>query len=144
MNHSVTIRCYQDATDRFAVIRLWKEVFGYTEPRNRPELAIDLKIRENDALFFVALSEDKVAGTVMAGYDGHRGWIYSLAVEPSFRRMGAGSALLKHAETELIRRGCPKINLQITASNAAVTEFYRKNGYRIEERISMGKTILDD
>ena len=75
----------------------------------------------------------------MAGYDGHRGWIYSLAVAPRFRRRGIATALVHHVEQALAARDCPKINLQILPSNSAVIAFYHKLGYTLEDRISMGK-----
>jgi ribosomal protein S18 acetylase RimI-like enzyme len=77
----------------------------------------------------------------MAGYDGHRGWLYSVAVHPSHRREGLGAKLVRHAEDALITRGCMKINLQIVSANASVADFYEALGYSIEPRISMGKKI---
>jgi len=77
----------------------------------------------------------------MCGYDGHRGWIYSLAVSPSHRRQGIGTQLVHHGERELVRRGCVKINLQIIEGNEAVVAFYSALGYSVEKRISMGKPI---
>lgn len=77
----------------------------------------------------------------MAGYDGHRGWIYSLAINPEYRKKGIGSLLLKYAENELKKLNCPKISLQILTSNKEIVDFYKKNGYSIEERISMGKKL---
>ena len=103
---------------------------------------IDRKTEVADGLFFVA--EDgsgEVIGTVMAGYDGHRGWIYSLAVAPSCQRGGTGSQLMGHAERALVACGCVKINLQILEDNSGVVEFYQKIGYEAEPRISMGKTL---
>lgn len=142
MKNSI-IREYINRTDREAVIRLWKLCFPSDEPRHQPELNLELKLKQNDGLLFVALSDQKITGTVMAGYDGHRGWLYSVAVDPDFRNHGIGTSLLRHAEKELKKRGCPKINLQITASNSAVVSFYEKNGYKVEERISMGKTVSE-
>ena len=95
-----------------------------------------------DGLFFVAMRQDRVAGSILAGYDGHRGWLYSVAVHPSHRLVGIGSALVRHAELALVERGCMKINLQIVAGNEAVTAFYKALGYAVEDRISMGKRIL--
>ena len=92
-------------------------------------------------LFFVALLDGKLVGTVMGGYDGHRGWVYSLAVTPELRRRGIGTALVRHVERALRERGCPKINLQVLASNAATVAFYEKLGYAVEERVSMGKVL---
>jgi ribosomal protein S18 acetylase RimI-like enzyme len=77
----------------------------------------------------------------MGGYDGHRGWIYTLAVSPAKRRRGIGSALMERVERELIMLGCPKINLQLLASNSATVAFYQTLGYAVEERISMGKVV---
>jgi ribosomal protein S18 acetylase RimI-like enzyme len=90
-------------------------------------------------LLFVAEVDREVVGTVMGGYDGHRGWIYSVAVAPGCQRQGIGAALIRHLEAALVARGCLKINLQVRATNALVIAFYRKLGYEIEERVSMGK-----
>jgi len=77
----------------------------------------------------------------MAGYDGHRGWLYTVAVSPQYRRQGIGRKLVQHAESALIEMGCLKINLQVRASNAEVVAFYQRLGYLVEERISMGKLL---
>jgi ribosomal protein S18 acetylase RimI-like enzyme len=132
---------YNDSEHRSDVIALWKQVFNYTDARNAPDLTIDSKLTVNDSLFFVAISENKVVGTVMSGYDGHRGWIYSLAVAPVKRNKRIGTALLTHAEIALKKLGCVKVNLQVLPSNEAVTAFYIKNGYKVEPRISMGKEL---
>ncbi len=139
---SIRITEYRNAVNRSEVIGLWKKVLGYKEAHNEPGLAIDKKISVADHLFFVALSEDSVVGTVMAGYDGHRGWIYSLAVAPECRKSGIGTALLAHAEKALEGLGCVKINLQIVEENKDVQTFYIRNGYTIEKRISMGKRLV--
>ena len=77
----------------------------------------------------------------MAGYDGHRGWVYYVAVRPGQRRRGIATALMRRAEEGLARIGCPKLNLQVRASNQAVVAFYRKLGYQVEERVSMAKRL---
>jgi ribosomal protein S18 acetylase RimI-like enzyme len=107
---------------------------------------IDKKLAVDDDLFFIAIDTEKeiIVGAIMAGYDGHRGWIYSLAVIPELRRAIIGTNLLKRAENELIKLGCVKINLQIMQNNEIVKEFYLKNGYQIEERISMGKELTEN
>jgi len=94
-----------------------------------------------DGLFFVATHQEGIGGTVIAGYDGHRGWIYAMAVHPGHRKKGIASLLLSHAERRLASLGCVKINLQILKGNADVQRFYRANGYALEDRISMGKQI---
>ena len=77
----------------------------------------------------------------MGGYDGHRGWIYSLAVSPEHRRHGVGTRLVRHVEARMSELGCPKVNLQINIDNRDVVAFYESLGYRVEERICMGKVI---
>jgi ribosomal protein S18 acetylase RimI-like enzyme len=132
---------YSNNHHRHAVIALWETVFGYETAHNTPSLAIDKKLAVADELFFVALRDEEVIGTVMGGYDGHRGWLYSVAVHPAHRREGLGAKLVRHAEDALIARGCMKINLQIISANASVAAFYEALGYSIEPRISMGKKI---
>jgi ribosomal protein S18 acetylase RimI-like enzyme len=112
-----TIILYSDTAHRAQVIALWDAVFGYDAAHNKPALIIDKKLAVNDELFFVALSGNAVIGTVMAGYDGHRGWIYSVAVSPAHRRRGVGSQLVRFAEAALAVKGCVKINLQIKEGN---------------------------
>ena len=102
---------------------------------------VDITHAAADDLFFVALPGHEVVGTVLAGYDGHRGWLYSVAVHPSHRRKGIGMNLVRHAEDALTARGCMKINLQIVSSNESVKTFYESLGYSTEPRISMGKKI---
>jgi len=132
---------YFDVNHREQVVALWDAVFGYKEPHNRPGLAIDKKLAIDDGLLFVAVSGATVIGTVMAGYDGHRGWIYSVAVSPTHRRQNIGSRLVRFAEAALVQKGCMKINLQILEGNEPVTDFYASLGYVVEKRINMGKRI---
>lgn len=136
----MNIRLYHHS-DQEEVVRIWKTVFNYDSPHNDPLAAIKRKEKQKDNLFFVAEEDQKIIGTIMAGYDGHRGWIYSLAVAPESREKGIGTKLLRRAEEELMKLDCPKINLQVLPSNEGVTDFYKKNGYLIEERISMGKKL---
>ena len=137
----VTIIPFVDGVHREQVAALWRGVFGYETARNDPGLSIDRKIAVEDGLFFVAVAEAEVVGTIMGGYDGHRGWLYSLAVAPAHRRRGIGKKLVVHAEQALAERGCVKINLQILEENAAVAKFYEALGFVVEKRISMGKQL---
>ena len=132
---------YQDADHRAQVIRLWELVFAYQAPHNDPALTIDKKLLNKDELFFVAEADGIVIGTAMVGYDGHRGWLYAIAVHPQHRNRGLGRDLVNHAEQALAKLGCLKVNLQIVASNQATTKFYEKLGYQSEPRISMGKLL---
>jgi ribosomal protein S18 acetylase RimI-like enzyme len=138
-----SIRQYADATDRLQVVELWRNVFGYETAHNEPNLAISKKIAINDGLFFVAVENSAIVGTIMAGYDGHRGWLYSVAVDPGKRLNGLGSSLVIHAEKALADLGCMKINLQLLATNEATAAFYKSIGYSVEPRLSMGKLIRD-
>ncbi|MCR9180891.1 MAG: GNAT family acetyltransferase [Erythrobacteraceae bacterium] len=118
---------------------LWEDVFPADSPWNKAAVAIPAKLKVQPELFIVAEEAGDVVGTVMAGYDGHRGWLYTVAVKPEHQRKGVGSALLQEAEARLSKAGCTKANLQIRAGNEAVAAFYRTHGYEVEDRISMGK-----
>jgi ribosomal protein S18 acetylase RimI-like enzyme len=135
------ITAFDDLKHRQQVVALWNEVFGYEASHNAPDLVIDMKVEFGDGLFFVALDGGNVIGTALAGYDGHRGWIYSMAVSPTYRNKGLGSELLHFAERKLAEAGCLKVNLQIMEGNEAVESFYLSNGYKTEKRISMGKRL---
>ena len=135
------INAYQNDVHRVQVKELWRDVLGYQSGHNTPALVIDKKRAMQDGLFFVALDATNVVGTVLAGYDGHRGWLYSVAVLTAHQHKDIGSALVRHAEKALAARGCMKINLQIVGGNEAVTAFYAALGYVVEPRVSMGKRM---
>jgi len=120
---------------------LWREAFPDDPPWNAAEIAIPAKLKIQSTLFLVAIDQGCVVGSIMAGYDGHRGWLYAAAVLQSHQRKGIGAALVREAENRLSTMGCTKINLQVRSSNTAVTRFYRSLGYEIEERVSMGKRL---
>jgi GNAT superfamily N-acetyltransferase len=132
---------YDNGMHRNAVMMLWRQMFGYEDARNDPGFVIDQKLAAADGLFWVAVCKGVAVGSVMAGYDGHRGWIYSMAVAAHMQHQGIGSALLKYAEAQLTDLGCVKINLQIMGGNESVQAFYHANGYGAENRVSMGKQI---
>ncbi len=123
------------------VIALWQKVFTGGPAWNDPASDIERKMAVQRNLFLVAVAGEAVVGTVMGGYDGHRGWIYYLAVAPDRRNHGIGTALVRRIEASLTDIGCPKVNLQVRSTNHEVVEFYRKLGYRLEERVSMGKLL---
>lgn len=135
------IRRYEDSTDRAQVIELWQTVFGYDAAHNEPGLTLSKKLATKDGLLFVAAEGPRILGTVMAGYDGHRGWLYSVAVHPELQRSGLGRRLVLTAEDALAALGCLKINLQLLASNEATAAFYQSLGYKVEPRVSMGKVL---
>jgi ribosomal protein S18 acetylase RimI-like enzyme len=123
---------------------LWEEVFPDDPPRDYADISIAAKTKEHPELFLLAVEEGRVVGSVMAGYDGHRGWLYRVAVAKSHRHQGVGAALIHEAEQLLWALGCVKINLQVRGANQGVTAFYQDLGYVVEDRISMGKLAPDD
>ena len=127
--------------DHDQVVALWCDVFAEDPPWNEPAAMIRRKLTVQPELFFVALINRQVIGTVMAGFDGVRGWIHHLAVQSSHRRRGIASSLMRAAEIGLEAAGCPKVNLQVRATNSAVISFYRSLGYEVEERASLGKRL---
>lgn len=140
MAGSTSIRRY-DASDFEGVRSLWEEAFPGDPPWNRADRAIPEKTGFQPDLLFVAVADGAVIGTIMAGYDGHRGWLYAVAVRPGARRSGVGTALVRHAEEALKALGCGKINLQVRATNDAVVHFYQRLGYAIEDRVSLGRRV---
>jgi len=136
----LVVRSYE-ARDETAVIVLWREAFQDDPPRNAPELVIRRKLTVQPELLLVGELAGTIVAAVVAGFDGFRGWIHHLAVAPEHRRQGFGRALVFEAEARLRTLGCPKVNLQVRASNAGVAEFYRRLGYQVEERLSFGKGL---
>ena len=134
------IRPYKES-DRAGLLALWTEIFPASSPHNDPVTSLDKKLRTDPDLLLVSVKEGVVVGSVMGGYDGHRGWIYSLAVKPSLRRQGIASALMREIEEKLRERGCLKVNLQVLASNTKVIALYEELDFHVEERVSMGKKL---
>ncbi len=136
------IRAYREA-DEAAVIALWQRC-GLTRPWNDPARDIRRKLAVQPEMFLVGERGGVVVASAMAGYDGHRGWINYLAVEPELQGRGFGRLLMGEAERLLREAGCPKINVQIRNSNAAALDFYRKLGFAADEAVSMGKRLEKD
>jgi ribosomal protein S18 acetylase RimI-like enzyme len=136
----IEVRTYSDA-GFCGVKNLWEEVFPNDPPWNRAEVAVPAKLQVQPELFLVSLVQGDLVGTAIAGYDGHRGWLYAVAVSPAYQRGGVGTALIREAEARLRALGCGKLNLQIRADNHEVASFYRSLGFGVEERISMGKRL---
>jgi phosphinothricin acetyltransferase len=136
------IRAFQPE-DEPAVIGLWERC-GLLRPWNDPHKDIARKLQVRPDLFLVGVSGGRIVATVMAGYDGHRGWINYLAVAPDQQRKGFGRAMMREAERRLAATGCPKINLQIRSDNDEVAAFYRALGYVEEDRVSMGRRLAED
>ena len=120
---------------------LWNEAFPHDNPWNAAKISIPEKLKVHPELLLVAIEAGTVVGSIMGGYDGHRGWIYRAAVLKSYRGRGIGKALVEEVERRLAALGCIKVNLQVVTSNAAVLGFYRSLGYQVEARVSMGKQL---
>jgi ribosomal protein S18 acetylase RimI-like enzyme len=129
------------AGDAQQVVALWREVLFDGQPHNAPDYSLRLKLAHDTELLVVAEVEGRIVGAAMGGFDGHRGWIYSVAVRPECQRQGVGRALIARLEELLIERGAPKINLQVRLANDRVVGFYQRLGYVVEPRVSMGKIV---
>ena len=139
---TLEIRPYEEGDDD-AVVALWRAC-GLVVPWNDPRKDIRRKLRVQRDLFLVGSLDGNLVATVMAGYEGHRGWINYLAVAEECRRRGFGRRMMDAAEARLRAIGCPKINLQIRKSNAAAVGFYRSLGFLEDESVSMGKRLIED
>jgi ribosomal protein S18 acetylase RimI-like enzyme len=141
MAKAIDIRAYHPQ-DGAAVVALW-QACGLVVPQNDPYADLRLKHDYQPDLFLVGrgCEDGRVLATVMAGYDGHRGWINYLAVDPAHRRRGIGRQMLAAAETRLRALGCPKINLQVRRTNRAVIDFYHRVGFRDDDVVSLGKRL---
>lgn len=135
----VELRPFRDG-DREQVVRLWREA-ELTIPANDPNRDIDYCRGSGHGEVFVAALGEDIVGTIMAGHDGHRGWLYYVAASAEHRRQGVGRRLVRHAEAWLATQGVPKLNLLIRSHNAQVQVFYEKLGYAIEPRICMARRL---
>jgi len=139
---SLLIRPFKEG-DEEALVSLWK-MCKLTVPWNNPYKDIARKLKVQAELLLVGFLEDKLIASVMAGYDGHRGWINYFAVHPDLQARGYGKQLMDNVENGLRELGCPKINLQIREENDNVFSYYQKLGFVEEKRINMGKRLEDD
>ena len=126
--------------DRDAVIALW-QACGLTRPWNDPATDIAFCISKPESTILVGETGGKLVASVMTGHDGHRGWLYYLAVEPSLQKSGHGRAMVEAAEAWLKRRGAPKVMLMVRPENTAVRAFYDALGYEEEPRVIFAKRL---
>lgn len=139
---ALAIRPFDDG-DEAAVIALW-HACGLVRPWNNPARDIARKRTEQPGRFLVATLGGEIVGSAMAGYDGHRGWVYYLAVAPGRQRLSIGRRLMAEVEQLLLAAGCPKVSLQVRSSNAGVIAFYEKLDYARDEAVSLGKRLIPD
>ncbi len=140
MPATLSVRTYQTG-DEQAVIRLWQRTFPDDPPWNEPAIVIKNKLAFQPDWFFVCLYGDKVVGTILAGYDGVRGWVQKVAADPDHQRLGIATLLMRTAEDALRQAGCPKLNLQTHSNNTAAIAFYKQAGFATEDRVSMSKKL---
>ena len=147
------IREFREA-DRASVIDLWRRA-GLVRPWNDPDRDIDRKVADSPWGLLVGVpgpesdagDPDRVVASMMVGYDGHRGSVFYLAVDPDWRGRGFATALMAHAEELLSARGCPKVNVSVRADNSQVIGFYADRGYRLEgadHAVTLGLRLVVD
>ncbi len=139
---ALLIRPFRSA-DEADVISLWRAC-DLIRDWNDPAKDIRRKLRVQPEMFLVGLLDAEIVASVMAGYEGHRGWINYLAVAPEHRRAGLGREMMAAAEARLAVVGCPKVNLQVRAGNQEAVEFYRRLGYRVDDVVSLGRRLESD
>ena len=125
------------------VIELWFKC-QLVVSSNNPRRDIERKLKVDRDLFLVGIINGKVIASVMGGYEGHRGWINYLAVDPAHRRKGYGRRIMQEVERRIRVKGCPKINLQVRATNDAVIKFYQSLGYADDKVLGLGKRLEED
>jgi ribosomal protein S18 acetylase RimI-like enzyme len=128
-----------EARDADAVIALW-EACGLTRPWNDPARDFALALGSEASTVLVVREGDTLAGSVMTGFDGHRGWVYYLAVSPDHRRKGLGRTLMAAAEAWLRARGAPKIQLMVREENEAIG-FYEALGLERQKVVTLGRFL---
>lgn len=129
--------------DRAGVVALWRRA-GLTRPWNDPDRDIDRKLAVQPDLLLVGAEGGRIVATAMAGYDGHRGSLYYLAVDPERQGAGLGRAMMAHVEALLLARGCPKLNIPVRSDNAPARGFYAALGYAHEAVDTWGKRLIGD
>ena len=129
--------------DKAEVVALWTAC-GLTRPWNDPSKDIDRKHAMGDGLFLLGKQGDRLAASIMGGYDGHRGWIYYLGVAPDAQKLGIGRQMVAAIEEKLVGLGCPKVNLQMRQDAAEAAQFYAALGYTPDAVVSFGKRLIPD
>jgi len=139
---TLVIRPFAKA-DEAAVVALWRAA-GLTRPWNDPHADIRRKLAVQPELFLVGELDREVVATAMAGYDGHRGSVYYLAVSPGHQRCGYGQAVMAEVERRLEALGCPKLNLMVRHDNRVAIGFYARLGYDEAAAVTLGKRLIVD
>lgn len=125
------------------VIDLWNRC-NLLRSWNDPKKDIKRKIKVNPELFLLGFIDNRLIATVVGGYDGHRGWINYLAVDPAYKQRGFGKQIMEAVEEKIGALGCPKINIQVRTDNKDTLKFYESIGYKIDKVVSIGKRLEED
>ena len=139
---NLVIRSYRKS-DKKEVIELWQEC-DLVVPWNDPQRDIERKLSVQREFFLIGLLKKEIISTAMAGYDGHRGWVYYLAVKPRYQHQEIGKQMMKEAEIRLFELGCPKLNIIVRTTNLEVVNFYKSIGYKIDAVTNLGKRLAPD
>ena len=129
--------------DEEEVVALW-HACGLTRPWNDPAADFRRALATPTSTVLLVCEAADVIGSVMVGFDGHRGWIYYLAVSPPARRQGVGRTLMATAERWLRDRGAPKLQLMVRDDNAAALNFYATLGFEPQNVVTLGRFLKDD
>lgn len=126
--------------DRDVTIALWRAA-GLTRPWNDPAADFDLALANSTSTVLLAFDVAALVGSVMVGFDGHRGWVYYLATDPAQLRRGIGRKLMDAAQEWLIRQGCSRLRLMVRTENLTARGFYEALGYEAQDVVTLGKTL---
>ncbi len=129
--------------DEGPLLELWHRC-GLVRPQNDPHRDVQRKLGTGPELFLVGVLDGRVVASAMAGYEGHRGWLNYVAVDPELQRRGLGRQLVEEAERRLGRLGCPKVNLQVRRTNDGALRFWERMGYVVDDVVSFGKRLEHD
>jgi ribosomal protein S18 acetylase RimI-like enzyme len=136
---TLTITPIDDA-DVADVVLLW-HACGLTRPWNDPAADIALARKGSNATVLIGRDDGALVASVLVGHDGHRGWVYYLAVHPDHRHNGYGRIMMDAAERWLRERGIEKLQLMVRPGNEGVKDFYQSLGYSMQERIIYAKWL---
>lgn len=146
MEKQIKLRPF-DKGDSDKVIALWEKA-GLLRPWNDPQKDISRKLQEmavnSYSWFWVAEADGVIIAAAMAGYDGHRGSVNYLGVDPDVQQSGIGRVIMQRIEADLIAAGCPKLNLQVRSDNVDVLAFYDRLDYQRDATLSLSKRLISD
>jgi len=129
-----------DAADRADAVSLWHRA-GLTRPWNPPEQDFDRAVAGVSSEVLGGFEDGRLVGTAMVGHDGHRGWVYYLAVDPDLQSTGIGRAMMGSAEAWARAAGMPKIQLMVRSSNTGALDFYDSLGFTVEDTAVLSRWI---